>query len=261
MEYGLSGKAAIVTAASRGIGRAVAEALASEGIDLAICARNSIDLARTADHLRSCHGVNVHAASVDLGDAASVTGFAASAEEALGPIQILVTNTGGPSPGSFEAHDLTAWREAWRSGFECIVSLVGAVAPKMREAGWGRIVNITSIAAKQPVDDLIVSNALRSAVAGFARSLANELAPAGVTVNNVLPGYTRTERVEKLASHAALAGGSEADAVSTWIGSIPMARLGEPSEVAAAVAFLVSKRASYITGQSIAVDGGWIRGL
>jgi 3-oxoacyl-[acyl-carrier protein] reductase len=131
----------------------------------------------------------------------------------------------------------------------------------MKERRWGRILNVTSIAAKQPIDGLMLSNSLRAAVIGFARTLANEVAPFGVTVNNLLPGYTRTDRVQELARAAGGKGGSSADVVAKWEKEIPMGRLGEPREFAALAAFLASERASYITGSSIAVDGGWIRSL
>ena len=143
-----------------------------------------------------------------------------------------------------------------------VVELTRAVLPGMKERRWGRIINVTSIAVKQPVDNLILSNSVRAAVTGFARTLANEVAPFGITVNNVMPGYTRTQRVEELAERNASLKGTSPDAErAVWEGQIPMARLGESSEFAAMVAFLASERASYTTGASIPVDGGWIRGL
>jgi 3-oxoacyl-[acyl-carrier protein] reductase len=175
---------------------------------------------------------------------------------------VLVTNTGGPPPGPFEAHSREAWRDAVRQNLESVLDLTRPLLPGMKERRWGRIINVTSIAAKQPVENLILSNSVRAAVTGFARTLANEVAPYGVTVNNVLPGYTRTQRVEELAERAAAArGGAPADAFAGWEREIPMGRLGEPREFAALVAFLASDRASYITGTSIPVDGGWIRSL
>ena len=143
-----------------------------------------------------------------------------------------------------------------------VINLTSGVLPGMKERRWGRIINVTSIAVKQPVDGLMLSNSLRAAVTGFARTLANEVAPHGVTVNNILPGYTRTERVEQLADAAAARdGGSREAAMAKWEAEIPMRRLGEPREFAALAAFLASDRASYITGTSIPVDGGWIKGL
>jgi 3-oxoacyl-[acyl-carrier protein] reductase len=149
-----------------------------------------------------------------------------------------------------------------RSNFESAVELCRAVLPGMKQRGWGRIIAITSIAAKQPVDGLILSNAARAAVTGFARTLANEVARHGITVNTVLPGYTRTQRVESLAETlAAERGCSPDEVIGKWTAEIPAGRMGEPDELAALVAFLASDRAAYITGSSIAVDGGWIRSL
>ncbi len=154
------------------------------------------------------------------------------------------------------------WEDAIDLTLMSVVNLVRGALPGMKERGHGRIINVTSIAVKQPVDGLMLSNSLRAAVTGFARTLANEVAPHGITVNNILPGYTRTERVEQLAgATAGREGITKGDALARWESQIPMGRLGEPREFAALAAFLASDRASYITGQSIAVDGGWIRGL
>jgi 3-oxoacyl-[acyl-carrier protein] reductase len=153
------------------------------------------------------------------------------------------------------------WDAATRLLLKSAVELTRAVLPGMKERRWGRILNVTSIAAKQPIEGLMLSNSLRAAVIGFARTLANEVAPFNVTVNNLLPGYTRTDRVQELARAAGAKGGSSTDIISRWEREIPMGRLGEPREFAALAAFLASDRASYITGSSIAVDGGWIRSL
>jgi 3-oxoacyl-[acyl-carrier protein] reductase len=156
------------------------------------------------------------------------------------------------------------WEDATRLLLTSVLDLTRGVLPGMKERRWGRIINVTSIAAKQPVDNLMLSNSLRAAVTGFARTLANEVAPFGITVNNILPGYTRTERVEELAQSMAQRESNTmtaADVRARWEGEIPMGRLGEPREFAALAAFLASERASYITGSSIAVDGGWIRAL
>jgi 3-oxoacyl-[acyl-carrier protein] reductase len=177
-------------------------------------------------------------------------------------VDILVTNGGGPPAGSFETHGPEAWDAAVRTTLTSAVELVRGVLPGMRERRWGRIVNVTSIAVKQPVDNLILSNSVRAAVTGFARTLANEVAPYGITVNNVMPGYTRTARVEELATRtASLQGTTREAAFATWERQIPMGRLGEPAEFGAMVAFLCSVHASYTTGASIPVDGGWIRTL
>jgi 3-oxoacyl-[acyl-carrier protein] reductase len=177
-------------------------------------------------------------------------------------VDILVTNSGGPKAGRFDTLTPEDWDAATRVLLTSAVGFAAAVLPGMRERRWGRILNVTSIAAKQPVDGLMLSNSLRAGVVAFARTLANEVAADGITVNNLLPGYTRTERVVDLSAQMAAAGGTTADAVvARWEAEIPMRRLGEPREFAALAAFLASEQAAYITGQSIAVDGGWIRGL
>jgi 3-oxoacyl-[acyl-carrier protein] reductase len=183
-------------------------------------------------------------------------------EAALGRVDILVTNTGGPPSGPFESHSAEVWRHAIAQNLESVVNLVRAVLPGMKQRRWGRIVNVTSISVKQPVAGLILSNAIRAGVTGFAKTVSNEAAPFGVTVNNVLPGYTRTERLVELAQAVSGRTGETVEAVyAGWEREIPMGRLAEPEELAALAAFLCSEKASYITGQSVAVDGGWIKGL
>jgi 3-oxoacyl-[acyl-carrier protein] reductase len=262
MDLGLRGRVALVAGSSRGLGRAVAEELASAGAHLVLCARHEGPLREAAEAIEQANGVRVASVAADLGDPAQTDAVVDAALHAFGRVDVLVTNTGGPPPGPFESHSREAWREAVRQNLESVLDLVRPVLPGMKERRWGRIINVTSIAAKQPVENLILSNSVRAAVIGFARTLANEVAPYGVTVNNVLPGYTRTQRVEELAErNAAARGGAPADAFAVWEREIPMGRLGEPREFAALVAFLASERASYITGTSIPVDGGWIKGL
>jgi 3-oxoacyl-[acyl-carrier protein] reductase len=261
MDLGLGGKVALVAASSRGLGRAVAEELAAEGARLVMCARGEAALHEAADAVRAT-GAEVLALAADLTEPAEVERVVGEAHARFGRVDVLVTNTGGPPAGPFESHTAEAWHQAVRQNLDSVVNLVRAVLPGMKERRWGRIVNVTSIAVKQPVDNLILSNSVRAAVTGFARTLANEVAPFGVTVNSVLPGYTRTQRVDELAARNAALRGTSPDAErAVWEGQIPMGRLGEPAEFAAAVAFLASERASYITGQNLAVDGGWIRGL
>ena len=180
----------------------------------------------------------------------------------LGRIDILVTNAAGPPSGKFESLGPDKWNDAVQTTLLSAVNLCRAVVPGMKERHWGRIINITSITVKQPVEGLMLSNSLRAGVTGFARTLANEVARDGITVNNILPGYTRTQRVDDLAKAL-----SERDGISIeesfrkWESEIPMGRLGEPRELAALATFLASERASYITGTSIQADGGWIRAL
>ena len=262
MDLGLSGKVAFVAAASKGLGRAIAEELAREGAELAICARGADDLGEAANSIARATGREVLALPGDLSQAGVVEEMARATIARFGRIDILVTNAGGPPSGKFESLTREMWQGAVDLTLMSVVNLTRAMLPGMKERGWGRVINVTSIAVKQPVDGLMLSNSLRSAVTGFARTLANEVAPLGITVNNILPGYTRTARVEQLSAAAAKREGISSEAaVARWESQIPMGRLGQPAEFAALAAFLASERASYITGQSIAVDGGWIRSL
>jgi 3-oxoacyl-[acyl-carrier protein] reductase len=262
MDLGLTSKVALVAGSSRGLGRAVARELAREGCALVLCSRGADAIEATAREIMDESSADVLGVPCDLSDPADVTSLLRTAHDRFGRIDILVTNTGGPPAGAFQSHSEQVWRDAIAQNFESVLNLVRGALPGMKNRSWGRIINITSIAVKQPVDGLILSNSLRAAVTGFARTLANEVATAGVTVNNVMPGYTRTERLVHLAEHNAAERGTDvADAYASWEREIPMGRLGEPEELAALVAFLASERASYITGTSIPVDGGWIRAL
>lgn len=262
MDLGLKGKVALVAAASRGLGRAVAEELAAEGASLVLCARGADALAEACAHIEQATGASVLGVAGDVSSPGDAARVAAAGLEHFGRVDILVTNAGGPPAGAFESLSPGDWEAATRLLLTSVLGLTRAVLPGMRERRWGRILNVTSIAVKQPVENLMLSNSLRAAVTGFARTLANEVAAEGITVNNLLPGYTRTERVEELARAAAgREGVGEAEVRARWEAEIPMRRLGEPREFAALAAFLASERASYITGASVAVDGGWVRSL
>jgi len=262
MDLGLANKVALVAAASRGLGRAVAEELAAEGARLIICSRRTETIERVANDIKGATGVEVIGVAADVSKSSDVARLVSTGVERFGRIDILVTNAGGPPAGQFESFTIDQWEEATRLLLHSAVELARHVLPGMKARGWGRILNITSIAVKQPVDNLILSNSLRAAVTGFARTLANEVANSGVTVNNIMPGYTRTERVEELARMMAEKQGITPDEfIARWEKEIPMRRIGEPREFAALAAFMVSERASYITGVSIPVDGGWIKGL
>jgi len=262
MDLGLKDKVALVAAASRGLGRAVAEELAAEGASLVLCSRSEEAINETAKEIAQTTGARVLAVAADVSKADDIAKLTQLGIERFGRIDILVTNAGGPPAGQFESLSQEQWEAATRLTLFSAVELARQVLPGMKERRWGRILNITSIAVKQPVDNLILSNSLRAAVTGFARKLANEVAAFGVTVNNIMPGYTRTERVDELARMMAEKEGiTPAEFIARWEKEIPMRRLAEPREFAALAAFLVSERASYITGTSIPVDGGWIRAL
>ncbi len=262
MDLGIRGRVAVVCGSSQGLGRAVAEALAEEGARVVLNSRSPEKLEAVRKALADTTGAEVAAIPANLTDPASVEALVEGARERFGQVDILVTNTGGPPSGPFESHSAQVWKEAIERNFESVVNLVRAALPGMKERRWGRILNVTSISVKQPVAGLILSNAIRAGVTGFARTIANEAAPFGVTVNNILPGFTRTERLVDLAEAlSSREGGTVEEAYGGWEAEIPMGRVGEPHEFAALAAFLCSERASYITGQSVAVDGGWIKGL
>jgi 3-oxoacyl-[acyl-carrier protein] reductase len=262
MDLGLKDKVALVAASSTGLGRAVAEELAAEGAKLILCARHPETLNATRDKIAEQRGAEVCAVPSDLTQLQDIERVVTTGIERFGKIDILVTNNGGPPTGQFLNLTREQWEAATRLTLYSVLELTRLVLPGMKERGWGRILNITSIAVKQPVDGLLLSNSLRAAVTGFARTLANEVATFGITVNNIMPGYTRTERLDELAqAMAAREKITPAEFAARWEVEIPMRRLGEPKEFAALAAFLVSDRASYITAQSIAVDGGWIKSL
>lgn len=262
MDLGLKGRIALVAASSKGLGRAVAEELAAEGCSLVLCARGAAALQATADAIAKQHGVPVLTVAADVGKAGEAECVVREGLAKFGTIDILLTNSGGPPAGPFESLSREAWESAHALVLASVVAFCQAVLPGMKERRWGRILNVTSIAVKQPVDNLMLSNSLRSAVTGFARTLANEVAQFGITVNNLMPGFTRTDRMVELSQVTAKKEGiTPEQAAARYTATVPMGRMAEPREFAALAAFLASERASYITGQSMAVDGGWIRSL
>jgi len=262
VDLGLKGRVALLAASSRGLGRAVAEELAAEGVSLVLTARGQAALDATAKDIGSRHGVPVLALPSDVGQRGEPERVVREGIARFGQIDILLTNSGGPPAGPFESLDAEAWDKATALVLSSVVEFCRAALPGMKERRWGRILNVTSIAAKQPVDNLMLSNSIRAAVIGFARTLATEVASFGVTVNNLLPGFTRTERMVELSEVTAQRDKITPEAaLARFTAAVPMGRMGEPREFAALAAFLASERASYITGQSMAVDGGWIRAL
>jgi 3-oxoacyl-[acyl-carrier protein] reductase len=262
MDLGLRDRVALVVAASKGLGRAVAHELAAEGAQLTICARGADALESTRGEIAQATGARVLSVVADVATMQGIEAVAKAALDTYGRVDILVNNAGGPPAGPFEQHQWKEWEKAVHLTLRSAVELTRLILPGMKQRRWGRIINITSIAVKQPVDGLLLSNSIRAAVTGWARTLANEVARDGVTVNNVLPGYTRTDRLEELNAARAASEGVPVDEIRRRTeAQIPLRRLGEPREFAAMVAFLASDRASYVTAQSIPVDGGWIRSL
>jgi 3-oxoacyl-[acyl-carrier protein] reductase len=262
MDLGLKDRVAIIAASSQGIGKATAEAFAAEGCRLAICARNWQGLRAVADHIRQQHNVDVLAEALDVTDADAVGEFVSHAVAKFGSADICVTNAGGPPAKGFLAATLDEWKKAVEQNFLSTVYFAREVIPHMQRKKWGRIITITSITTKQPVADLVLSNAVRAAVVGLVKSLANEFGKDGILVNNVGPGYTATDRLKELAkSRSAASGKSEQEIFEAWAVDAPLKRLGEPREVAETIVWLASERASYVTGQTVLVDGGIYKGL
>jgi 3-oxoacyl-[acyl-carrier protein] reductase len=262
MDLGLKNRVAIVAASSQGIGRAAAEAFAAEGCRIAMCARNAQTLKAVANRIHEQYGVEVFAEPLDVTDANAVKKFVDQAVVNFGSADICVTNSGGPPAKGFLAASIDEWKKAVEQNFLSTVYFAREVIPHMQRKKWGRIITITSITTKQPVADLVLSNAVRAAVVGLVKSLANEFGKDGILVNNVGPGYTATDRLKELAkSRSAASGKTEQEIFESWAVDAPVKRLGEPREVAETIVWLASERASYITGQTILVDGGIYKGL
>ncbi len=253
MDLGIAGKKALVLASSKGLGKGVAIELAREGVEVMICGRDTEALESTKVEIEALGNSKVHSVRGDLSSAEGRTVVIDAVRQSLGSVDILITNTGGPPPGNFDDVTLDDWEKAYRLLIESAVGIIKEVLPDMKKKGWGRIVSITSMSIQQPVDGLILSNAVRSTFLGLVKSLSNELAPYNITVNNVLPGYTNTDRLKSLIK----ANPNFDKAVAT----VPMGRIAEVREFAQAVTFLASDCASYITGVSLPVDGGWIKGV
>jgi 3-oxoacyl-[acyl-carrier protein] reductase len=262
MDLGLKDRVAIIAASSRGLGKACARELAREGATVVICARDADELAAAADEIHAETGGVVLWMAIDLTDAAQIRHLAEETLRRYGRIDVLVTNNGGPPTGYFDDMDDETWLAAHELTLMSAVRLIRAVLPAMRVQGWGRIINITSVSVKQPLDDLLMSNVYRPGVVALAKTLATQVAADGITINNVAPGYTSTERVvEIFDARAAKQGKSAEEVMAETTANYPMKRMGRPEELAAVVAFLASERASYITGATIQVDGGYFKGL
>lgn len=262
MDLGLKNRVALVAASSQGLGLATAEAFAAEGCRVAMCARNRKTLEAAAEKIRKQHNVEVFAEGVDVADSAAVSRFVAAVASQFGSVDICVTNAGGPPAKGFLATTLDDWQRALELNFLSTVYFAREVIPYMQRQHWGRIITITSITTKQPVADLVLSNAVRAAVVGLVKSLANEFGKDGILVNNVGPGFTATDRLKELAkSRSSASGKSEQEILDAWAADAPLKRLGEPRELADTIVWLASDRASYVTGQTVLVDGGMYKGL
>jgi 3-oxoacyl-[acyl-carrier protein] reductase len=262
MDLGLKDKVVIVAASSQGLGRATAERFAAEGARLAVCSRNQKGIQTAADELRARYQADVLAEACDVTDPAAVQRFCAKVAERFGRIDVCVTNAGGPPAKGFLAVSLEEWRRAVDLNFLSVVYFAREVIPHMQRQRWGRFITLTSVSVKQPVPELILSNAVRSSVVGLIRSLANEFGRDGILFNNVGPGFTETDRVKELAGARAQATNVSPDAIKAqWAAATAVGRIGRPEEVADAIVWLASERASNITGQTILVDGGSYKGV
>lgn len=262
MDLKLNGRVALVSAASKGLGKAAAWALAREGADLVIAARGEVALAQTAAEIHADTGRAVLAVTADVSQAADIERLAEQAQARFGRVDVLVNNAGGPPPGLFVEMSDDDWLGAVELNLLSAVRLTRAVLPGMQARRWGRIINMTSIAVKQPLPNLILSNTARAGLVAMAKTLAGQVAAQGITVNNVCPGYMLTDRVRGLAEATATAEGITIDeAIARNERAIPMGRMGRPEELAALIAFLASEQAGYLTGATIQVDGGLYQGL
>lgn len=262
MDLGLKNKVALVTASSRGLGKAIAWGLAREGTKLVICSRNKDVLEKTADEILLETGVTVFPLALDLTNREQIDWLMEETLDLFGRIDILVTNNGGPRSGRFEDMDESDWRNATQNTLMSAVRLSRAVIPGMQKQKWGRIIHLTSITAKQPISNLFFSNVLRPAVVGLAKCQAQDYAKDNILVNAVCPGYYLTERVQSLLKEKAKSSEKTFEEVmAETVEDIPLGRIGDPEEFANLVVFLASERASYMTGGCVLADGGYYKGL
>ena len=262
MDLGLKDRVAIVAASSQGLGKAVAMGLAREGAILALCARTESTLVAAAEEIRRETGAGVRTRALDVTDHEQVRQFVADTVAEYGRLDICVANAGGPPSKSFAETTIEDWQNAANLNLMSTVYLAKETLPVMQQRRWGRFIAITSVSVKQPIDGLILSNSVRSGVSGLIKTLANEYGPYNVLVNSVCPGYTATARLVSLTGKLAERDGvTSQDIEDRWASQTPLRRIGQPDEFANVVVFLASERASYLTGVSIAVDGGMVKGV
>jgi 3-oxoacyl-[acyl-carrier protein] reductase len=256
MDLGLKGKRALVLAASRGLGYACARGLAQEGCHLVICSRDETRIQAAATQIRKDTGANIEALVADVSSPAEADRLVAAAVSAFGGLDILVHNAGGPPAGGFSSVTEPQWAQAFEQNLMSFVRIVHAAVPEMKKAGYGRVLTIASSSIKQPIPNLVLSNAFRAGVWGVAKTMAQELGPQGILVNVIAPGRISTERIAELDQANATKGGKPIDDVrKASVAAIPLGRLGDPEEFANLVVFLASAKASYISGQGVFVDG------
>jgi 3-oxoacyl-[acyl-carrier protein] reductase len=262
MDLGLTGKSVLVTAASRGIGKATARTFLEEGARVTICGRDQSSLDAALEDLRLVGGDRVHACSADVSIPEQQVELCRSARQRFGTIDVLINNAGGPPPGTHDTLSDQDWQSAFDLTLRSAVRMTNLVLPDMQADGWGRIINISSYSVKQPIDRMMLSNSLRLGVLGWAKTLSNEVAAQGILVNTVCPGWTDTDRVTALLEQQVNESGGSTERLKENIGStIPIGRIAVPQEIASVIVFLASEAASYITGTAVAVDGGASRTL
>jgi 3-oxoacyl-[acyl-carrier protein] reductase len=262
MDLNIKGKVAVVTASSRGLGKAAAEALAAEGVNLALCSRDREKIEEAADFMRDKYNVEVLAEVCDVTDKAAIESFKDKVTDRFHTCHILFTNCGGPPPGKVEEFAAPDFQKAIDMNLLSTINLVNAFLPFMKQEEWGRILASTSISVKQPIPTLALSNVSRVGVVAFIKSLSLDVAPYNITANTLAPGYIMTERVKSLLENQSKNQGISYDeALANLIDTIPVKKIGSPEDFGALCAFLSSQQASYITGETILIDGGMYKGL
>lgn len=262
METGLKDKTVLITASSTGIGKAVAELFAQEGCRIAISSRSKENLLFATQELKEKYSLEPFWSVCDLNKQKDIENTYAAVARHFGTVDILVNNCGGPVPGLFQQLEEEDWNSAYDQVLLSVVRFSKLVLPGMMAKNWGRIINLTSISVKQPVDNLVLSNSLRTGVTGLTKSLSNEVAKFNITVNNVAPGLTLTGRLYELAViEAKEKGKSHEEILVEMAKRVPLNRLARPEEIASVVVFLASRQASYVTGNTIQVDGGYVKSI